>query len=301
MMNQNRRRTNREEQEKKPDNVFMFRLPQGVFERMGGKSTAGEVLWTCENCGETPKPKQYPNGFIPGKCACQLERARLEHEAKELRELQERRATLIRANRARCFNWLGENWAAVGMDKYTFASFDSSVQSEAVVTCLEFANVRRGNLVLHSYESFGTGKTHLAVAICNYLLEQGVACNFTTGQNLFNAFGARMDEHQGYSDLLAIAGKTPLLVIDDLDKVVGSAFKQSIFFEVLNLRWQRELPTVITTNTRVQVTPTDVLGISEYIGRAAASRLCDEGVGGLKELDMTGEDYRRRKLENRQV
>jgi DNA replication protein DnaC len=289
----------RESEEQKPNNVFMFRLPQGVFERMGGKPTIEEVMWTCEVCGESPEPKRYPNGFIPGKCACQREQARLAEEARELQAMQERRQHLINANRAKCFNWLGEEWAAVGMGRYTFTNFDASVQSDALMTCLEFANVRRGNLILYSYECFGTGKTHLAAAICNYLLEQGVACNFTTGQNLFNAFGARMDQHQGYSDLLGIAGKTPLLVIDDLDKVVGSSFKQSIFFEVLNMRWQRELPTVITTNTEVKVTETDVLGISEYIGRAAASRLCDEGVGGLITRNMSGQDYRRRKLADR--
>jgi DNA replication protein DnaC len=105
-----------------------------------------------------------------------------------------------------------------------------------------------------------------------------------------------MDEHQGYSDLLAEAGTTPLLVIDDLDKLhkAQSEFKQSILFEVLNKRYLRKLPTVITTNARVVMTDNDVEGISDYIGRAAASRLCDLSNGGLQVVEMNGDDYRRR-------
>jgi DNA replication protein DnaC len=73
-----------------------------------------------------------------------------------------------------------------------------------------------------------------------------------------------------------------------------SEFKQSILFEVLNKRYLRKLPTVITTNARVVMTDNDVEGISDYIGRAAASRLCDLSNGGLQVVEMNGDDYRRR-------
>src|SRR5438270_352023 len=56
-----------------------LRMPDGLFERLGGKPTAEEATWTCKTCGPV-KPTQYANGFVPGKCACQLEQRRKEEE-----------------------------------------------------------------------------------------------------------------------------------------------------------------------------------------------------------------------------
>ncbi len=275
-------------------NIRPFRIPEDVFKRLGGKESEREVTYTCSTCDETPKPNRFANGYTPGKCKCLRDKARMEQEQREQAEIWQRQEELKHARCAKCYSWLGPEWSDPGMDVYTFQSFDLSFQSEAMLTAIDFAGHRRGNLVLWSDRSWGTGKTHLAAAICNHLLGQNIPCLFTTAQNMFNAFGARIDEHQGYSDLLALAGGCALLVIDDLDKVHLTGYKQSIFFEVLDKRYKRHLPTVVTTNVTVEVTPFDVVGISDYIGRAAASRLADEGNGGLIVREMNGEDYRRR-------
>lgn len=271
-----------------------LRMPDGLFERLGGKPTAEEATWTCEVCGPVT-PTEYANGFVPGKCACQLEARRKEEEQKRRLEAWQAKQALIKNRIARCYNWLGNGWSDEGLDEKTFDNFDDEFQLEGVVAATTFASKRCGNLIMWSDQSWGTGKTHLAAAICNYLLGEGYTCLFTTAQNLFNAFSARMSDHQGYSDLLQKAGDCDLFVIDDLDKVSLTAYKQSIFFEVLDKRYKRRKPTVITTNAHVTVTDTDIVGISDFIGRAAASRLADEANGGLIVQDMNGEDYRRRK------
>lgn len=274
----------------------MFRLPDTVFHSMGGKPTEEEVQRSCIVCGDIP-PRKVANGWLPGKCACEKEQAAREREQKERAEQFARMQEQNRKDCAKCYTWLGSEWSYTDLDDKTFAGFDYEVQSEGFMAAMDMAEQRQGNLILWSDLSWGTGKTHLALAICNQLIAQSIPCRFTTGQNLFNAFGARMDDHQGYNDLLAAAGSTPVLVIDDLDKVhlAQSSFKQSIFFEVINKRYLRKLPTVITTNARVEVTYDDITGISDYIGRAAASRLCDMSNGGLQVVEMNGEDYRRRK------
>jgi DNA replication protein DnaC len=275
----------------------MLHLPDTVFQSMGGKPTAEEVQKTCAICGDIP-PRKVANGWLPGKCACEREMAERERERREREEQQKRMAEQLRKSCAKCYTWLGPDWSDLDLDEKekTFKNFDYAVQMDGMVAAMDMAEQRRGNLILWSDKSWGTGKTHLARAICKQLIEQNIPCRFTTAQNMFNAFGARMDEHQGYSDLLAEAGTTPLLVIDDLDKLhkAQSEFKQSILFEVLNKRYLRKLPTVITTNARVVMTDNDVEGISDYIGRAAASRLCDLSNGGLQVVEMNGDDYRRR-------
>ncbi len=272
-----------------------FRLPDTVFHKLGGKSTAEEVQRSCAICGDIA-PRHVANGWLPGKCSCEQEQAERERERKARAEQAERMRENSRKDCVKCYTWLGLEWSDADLNDKTFESFEYLVQPEGLVAAVQLAERRSGNLILWSDQSWGTGKTHLAAAICNSLISADIPCRFTTGQNLFNAFGARMDDHHGYNDLLAAAGSTPLLVIDDLDKVhlAQSTFKQSIFFEVINKRYQRKLPTVITTNARVEVTYDDITGVSDYIGRAAASRLCDQSNGGLQVVEMNGEDYRRR-------
>ncbi len=273
-----------------------LRLPPDVFARLGGVSTLAEAEWSCETCGETPAPREYANGFIPGACLCQRrETARAQQEKRERERLaqwsweQERE----RLRCQQCYTWLGDAWGAFGLDLKTFENFEMNGQDDGFAFATAYAQNPHGTLVLFS-EACGTGKTHLAAAICNALVTRGIAARFTTAQGLFDAFSARMDDHQGTSDLLASASKAPLLVIDNLDAVHMTSYKQSVFFEVLNQRYLRQLPTVFTTNARVEMTATDVIGISDYVGKKAASRLCDRANGGIMIVEMNGEDYRRR-------
>lgn len=271
-------------------------LPPDVFSRLGGTRTRQGAIWTCSTCGISPQPRQFANGFVPGKCPCQVERIQREREEAHAAEQRKAQMQHIQAQCAKCYTWLGSQWSGIGLEDATFQTFNRALQPEGFAAAVDFSESLQGNLVFWSDRSWGTGKTHLAAAICNHLLAQNVSCRFTTAQGLFDAFAARMDDHQGYSDLLAQASKTPLLVIDDLDKVhmTSSGYKLTVFFEVLNQRYLRHVPTVITTNTRVQVTADDVIGLSDYVGRAIASRMCDTANGGLTVIEMSGEDYRRR-------
>jgi len=53
----------------------------------------------------------------------------------------------------------------------TFDSFDPSHQEDAYEKAFAFTNNPRRNVLL--YGNYRTGKTHLEVAICNYLREVG--------------------------------------------------------------------------------------------------------------------------------
>ena len=271
----------------------LLRIPQDVFDRLGGKATELEATRVCVTCGMIA-PKLFVNGYMPQKCAC--EHKALEEDANQQNRLRqwEVQQARLRKQCERCYTWLGAKWSETGLASKSFLNFDHTLQSKGYAAALLFAETPEGNVILWSDESWGTGKTHVAAAICNELLAQNIPCLFATGQNIFNAFGERFDNHKGVDDLIEAAGSTPLLVIDDLDKThipAGSEYKMKVFFNILNFRYQRKLPTIITTNAHVQVTYNDIEGVSEYIGRAAASRLSE----GLQVIDMNGEDYRKRK------
>lgn len=270
-------------------------LPSEVFIRLGGVATLEQATWECAECGEAPAPRQYVNGFVPGKCACQRAHAQREQEERQYQEHRRWQQERAQAQKAKCYTWIGED-CTFGLDEKTFGNFEMSLQSDGFCAAVNFAQHPKGNLILWSDTSYGTGKTHLAAAIANYQVSQGVEARFTTAQGLFDAFATRMNDHQSYVDLQVQAGRAQLLVIDDLDKVhmAQSSFKQSVFFEVLNQRYLRHLPTVFTTNARITKTYDDVEGLSAYVGKAAASRLCDYDNGGLTVVEMYGDDYRRR-------
>ncbi len=282
------------------DAVHLQRLPERIFQRLGGVEREEEATRTCTRCGII-KPTRYANGYVPGKCACLLAEVEQQRAQRERLEAWKAQQAARRKQCEKCYTWLGE-WSEPSLAGKTFESFEIDLQPTGFLAAYTFAEQVKasendptlspvGNLVLWSSSSWGTGKTHLAAAICNSLLVANIPCLFTTGQNLFNAFGARFDEHHGVNDLIVQAGDTHVLVIDDLDKtyMTQSGYKSTVFFNILNRRYLKHLPTIVTTNSEVQVMEHDIMGLSDYLGPASCSRLKEHG---LQILCMEGVDYR---------
>jgi DNA replication protein DnaC len=271
----------------------LISLPDATFRRVGGVERLEDAQRSCPICQKEVAPRQFANGYVPEKCAC-------EHE-QEARELQQKQRMIAwqsgearrKAQCANCYTWLDPSMP--GREDQTFNSFNAQVQTSgffAAYTLAEkiIAGEVAGNLILWSL-SPGTGKTHLAAAICNKLLDATIPCLFTSGQNLFHAFGQRFEKDCGIEDLIDKAGRTPLLVLDDLDKIYDSDFKRSSLHCILDLRYSRRLPTVITVNS--EVTEVDMTALWDYIGAFACSRLKEPG---LQIVRMEGADCRDRAL-----
>jgi len=174
---------------------------------------------------------------------------------------------------------------------------EQPMQADAFIAAMAFVGRRSGNLIFWSSTN-GSGKTHLATAICNQLLQEYKwSCRFAGTYDLFRAIEARWDNpenyQESYSDLVREAVRCDLLVLDDIGRT--RKFRKE-FDEILDGRHQRGKPTIITLNAeRVAVTDREIVGVSEYIGVAASDRLCDTSVGGLVICEMSGPSWRRRK------
>ncbi len=94
----------------------------------------------------------------------------------------------------------------------------------------------------------GLGKTHLSLSIVKELTNKGVNVVYGPAQTLF---AAAEKEHFSYS---ADKEKTDeilnaeLLVIDDLGTEFITNYVQSLFYDIVNSRLLRGLPTIINTN-----------------------------------------------------
>jgi DNA replication protein DnaC len=96
----------------------------------------------------------------------------------------------------------------------------------------------------------GCGKTHLAAAIANRQIELGNEVFFTVVPDLLDhlraTFGPGSDVT--YDELFEAVRNVPLLVLDDLGTQSETSWAREKMFQVLNHRYNAELPTVITTN-----------------------------------------------------
>jgi DNA replication protein DnaC len=169
--------------------------------------------------------------------------------------------------------------AEPGLSAKTFETFLRERQPAAWEMALAFAEQPQGTLVL--YGSYGTGKTHLLAAIANAVAARGQRCRFASTTLLFGAIGERIGQGEDYLDLFRRATSAPLLLLDDLDKLKPSEFREETLYTILNGRTVAGLPLAITSNN-----PPDKL--TPWIGGAGCSRL----MHGLIPVPMNGPDYR---------
>lgn len=130
----------------------------------------------------------------------------------------------------------------------------------------------------------GTGKTFMAVAIANALLDKGVSCCVTNISRLTNTLFALRSEKQEYLDSL---NKYDLLVIDDLGAERNTDYMTEQIFSIIDSRERSGKPLIVTTNLT-----------SEELKKPAdtgKARIYSRLLGMCYPIKVTGED--RRKLE----
>lgn len=101
---------------------------------------------------------------------------------------------------------------------------------------------------------FGCGKTHLAAAIANSVVERGMTPLFVTVPDLLDHLRATYapSSVEGYSDRFEQVRTTPLLILDDLGTENTTSWALEKLFQLLNYRYLMRLPTVITTNSELE-------------------------------------------------
>jgi DNA replication protein DnaC len=96
----------------------------------------------------------------------------------------------------------------------------------------------------------GTGKTHLAAAIANELLNKGRAVICMTMMDLLErirkTFAGR--DMADESEILRTYKTVPLLVIDDLGKEKPTEWAIATVYNIINGRYEACMPTIVTSN-----------------------------------------------------
>ncbi len=111
----------------------------------------------------------------------------------------------------------------------------------------QFAENPKGWLVLTG--NYGCGKTHLAAAIGNYRAGLGQLPLFVVVPDLLDHLRATFNPNStiSYDRRFDEVRTTPLLILDDLGTQSATPWAKEKLYQLLNYRYNAELPTVITT------------------------------------------------------
>lgn len=104
------------------------------------------------------------------------------------------------------------------------------------------------------FGGYGSGKTHLAAAIANEVVERGQAVLFVVVPDLLDYLRATFSPNSpvGFDERFEEVRSAPLLILDDLGTQSSTAWAQEKLFQILNHRYNARLPTVITSNQSLE-------------------------------------------------
>lgn len=156
----------------------------------------------------------------------------------------------------------------------------------AVNQAQHFSREIKGWLLLQG--GYGCGKTHLAAAVANYVVDMGVPVLFLTVPDLLDWLRFAYDSPDAsFEERFEEIRNIPLLVLDDLGTQNTTAWAQEKLFQIVNYRYVNRLPVVVTTN----------LDLAELDGRIK-SRLQDPDL--VTVVKINSPDYRLPIFDNNQ-
>jgi DNA replication protein DnaC len=122
----------------------------------------------------------------------------------------------------------------------------------AYTAAVEYAARPSGWLVLVGPS--GCGKTHLAAAIANARIAAGEPVIFQVVPDLLDYLRATFHPASDvtYDEVFENVRNAPLLILDDLGTQSATPWAQEKLFQILNHRYNAQLPLVVTTNHRLE-------------------------------------------------
>lgn len=177
------------------------------------------------------------------------------------------------------------------MREWTFAKSDHSDQRNENIArkyVTNFDAMRKQGTGLLLCGQVGTGKSFLAAAIANELINQGTPCLMTNFSRLISRISEKFGGDQKYLDNL---NRFDLLIIDDLGVERDSDFTWEQVMNVIDARYRAGLPIIITTN----LGPKDLADRGDIRRQRVSSRLREMCIL----LEIKGTDRRGKKMQDK--
>ncbi len=223
---------------------------QDNIERSEQNTTAAEEPNTsasadvCPICGGVgyyllDVPVGHPDFGRPIPCVCQRE----EWQRRRLRRLQ---------NISQLDALQDKTFETFSLREGEIAPHESASLEAAREAARAFAHQPEGWLLLIG--GLGCGKTHLAAAIANERLRRGEPVLFVVVPDLLDHLRATFHPKTSvtYDERFEEIRTAAVLILDDLGAESSTSWAQEKLYQLINFRYNKRLPTVFTTNLRLE-------------------------------------------------
>ena len=203
-------------------------------------TSAAAAPGVCPICGGTgwisfDVPVGHPNFGKAFRCTCQLD------------DLQSRQLDRLRriSNMDHLARMTFDSFIPEGQGRTEKQRKSLRIAFEKAVA---FAHKPEGWLLLRG--SYGCGKTHLAAAIANECLSRRQPVLFVNIPDLLDHLRATYGPNSevSFDQRFEQVRDAPVLILDDLGTQNATPWAQEKLYQILNHRYNAQLPTVITTN-----------------------------------------------------
>ena len=154
--------------------------------------------------------------------------------------------------------------------KMSFKNFEYSKSKETMIAYsiaksysnkFEELRVARENSIMFCGQ-VGSGKTHLAMSIGNILLDKGIGVIYMPYRSSITNLKQSITDEENYQREVNIYKNAHVLMIDDLFKGKITDSDINIIYEIIDYRYFKSLPVIITTEKSID----ELLKIDEAIG-----------------------------------
>ncbi len=262
---------NRNIGELKEKNNSLILKKENLLKQYGIGKDFFDSVYKCKECKDT--------GYIGNK-ECKCLKKRLIEAAYDMSNLKE---VLENEN----FEKFDISFYSDKIDERTGKSSKERIEF-ILLKALDFVrnfDNKFGNLFL--YGKSGLGKTFLCNCIAKELLDKGKSVLYLSATQLFKMLEKDTFKNDGeeFGEVLNLIFDADLLIIDDLGTEFQTSFTASEFFNIINFRYIKKKPVVISTNLE----PKDI--IDKY-----SDRVVSRFYGNYDFLEFLGEDIRILKL-----
>jgi len=248
------------------DNEQLVEERKQILEKNGYSADYTDIKYECEKCGDS--------GYVGTKmCDCMRRKLVLAgYESSGMSKLM----------REQTFDNFSLDYYKTGREHYENMTRVYSI----VKNCAEsFGSDSDCNIAM--FGGTGLGKTHLSSALAGRLIERGYDVLYTSAVGMISdfenrRFGNGQSSENGNIDKYT---ECELLIIDDLGTEVNNQFTVSCIYNVINVRLNKKLSTVISTN----LTPTE-------FRQKYWDRITSRVLGEYRVLLFSGVDIRSQKI-----
>lgn len=239
-------------------------------------------------CGVCGRPKQtyidVPNPdkehmakvLAVTKCGCDLEAERKMAEQKRQMENHDKIVKF------RQLSMIDDKFKNVTFDSLQQTKFNARNLKLCTRYAERFDEMLEKNQGLLLWGDVGLGKSWAAAAIANYLLAKTVpVVMFSLVQAIKNIESKKMSE----AEIISLMNSAQLVIIDDLGAERDSGFAQEKVYSIIDSRYRKKLPMIVTTNITLEQMKTE--------SDPRFSRIYDRIFENCYPMQFTGDSWRR--------